>query len=360
MRVDRFVVAPTIAFGLAVALGATSASADAPSPGGHHPPPDHKITKTGQVMGTNVQITFWTADDQGAQVAFDAAMKELTRIDQLMTTWTPDSEVSKINAAAGDGRAIPVSEETFVVIARAVDIAKKSNGLFDITIGAFKGLWKFDEDLDGSLPDAKDVAARLRLVGWRAIVLDKKRRTVRLKRKGMAITLGGIAKGYAVDRAVSVLRQAGFGSFIVQVGGDLYVAGKKDTKPWIVGIRDPRSPNPDDMFASLAVEDASFSTSGDYERAFVKDGKRYHHILDPRTGFPATNSRSVTVMAKDAFTADAWSKVLFIEGPKRALREIVEPLPDFEAVFVDKDNQVQMSSGLTGKLTVHRPPTPGI
>jgi thiamine biosynthesis lipoprotein len=246
------------------------------------------------------------------------------------------------------------------VIARAIDISKKSKGLFDITVGAFQGLWKFDQNMDGTIPDAKDVAERLKLIGWKDIVLDKKKKTVRLKRKGMAITLGGIAKGYAVDRAVEVLRKAGFASFIVQVGGDLYVAGKKDQKPWVVGIRDPRSSSRLDMFATAAVEDHSFSTSGDYERGFVLDGKRYHHILDPRTGFPADKSRSVTVMAKDAFTADAWSKVLFIEGAAQAMPEIVEKLPDFEAVFVDDQNQVSVSSGLKAGLSILRQPTTGL
>lgn len=320
---------------------------------------NHKLTKTGQVMGTNVQVTFWTSDDAGAATAFADVMTELERIDALMTTWTPDSEVSKINAAAGDGKPIAVSAETYTVIARAVDISKKSNGLFDITVGAFQGLWKFDQNMDYTIPDPKDVAERLKLVGWKDIVLDKKKRTVRLKRTGMSITLGGIAKGYAVDRAVAVLRKAKFNSFIVQVGGDLYVAGKKDTKPWVVGIRDPRSTSRDDMFALAPIEDHSFSTSGDYERGFVKDGKRYHHILDPRTGFPADKTRSVTVMAKDAFTADAWSKVLFIEGAAQAMKEVVEKLPDFEAVFVDDQNAVKISSGLEKTVVIQRQPTPG-
>jgi thiamine biosynthesis lipoprotein len=321
---------------------------------------NRKISKTGSVMGTNVLVTFWAADEAAVDAAFEDAMAELERIDKLMTNWTPDSDVSKINAAAGDGKGVAVSAETFTVIQRSIEISKKSKGLFDITVGAFKGLWKFDQDMDGSLPTADEVSERLKLVGYKDIVLDKKKKTVRLKRKDMAITLGGIAKGYAVDRAVEILRKAGFSSFIVQVGGDLYVAGKKGTKPWVVGIRDPRSAKRDDMFATAAVEDHSFSTSGDYERGFVKDGKRYHHILDPRTGYPADKSRSVTVMAKDCFTADAWSKVLFIEGADQAMKDIVEKLPDFEAVFVDDKNAVHTSTGLEKPLAIHKQPSPGI
>src|SRR5204863_5205545 len=162
-----------------------------------------------------------------------------------------------------------------------------------------------------------------------------------------------------VDKCVKLLGKRGFKDFMVQAGGDMYVSGKKGNDPWVVGIRDPRGER-DDMFALMPIQDHSFSTSGDYERGFVKDGRRYHHILDPRTGFPADKTRSVTVMAKDAFTADAWSKVLFIEGADQAMKEIVEKLPDFEAVFVDSNNQIHTSSGLVDKLTIHKEPTPGI
>ncbi|HRC56989.1 MAG TPA: FAD:protein FMN transferase, partial [Kofleriaceae bacterium] len=319
--------------------------------------PDSKWVFSGQAMGTVVQLTFWHDDEAAAASAAQAVFEEMKRLDRMMTTWLPDSEVSQINSAAG-ATAIKVSPETFAVIERALEISRRSGGVFDITVGSFRGLWKFDEDMDGTLPASAEVLARRKLVAWRDVVLDKKQRTVKLRRKGMSITLGGIAKGYAVDRCVELLHQAGFADFIFQAGGDLYVSGKKDTQPWVVGIRDPRGAR-DAMFALAPIEDHAFSTSGDYERGFVKDGVRYHHILDPRTAFPAKASRSVTVMAKDAFTADAWSKVLFILGWKRAM-PIVEQLGDFEAVFVDPDNNVHVSSGLRGRLKILRPPTPGV
>ncbi|HEV7556900.1 MAG TPA: FAD:protein FMN transferase, partial [Kofleriaceae bacterium] len=165
-------------------------------------------------------------------------------------------------------------------------------------------------------------------------------------KKGMSITLGGIAKGYAVDKCVAILRGEGLHDFMVQAGGDMYIAGKKGDEPWMVAIRDPRGPA-NTYFASAPVEDHSFSTSGDYERGFVKDGVRYHHILDPRTGQPAHASRSVTVRAKDAFTADAWSKVMFILGADEAMKLIQrEKLTDFEVVWVDDKNSVRASKGL--------------
>jgi thiamine biosynthesis lipoprotein len=273
-----------------------------------------------------------------------------------MTTWTETSEVSKINAAAGK-QPVKVGPETYEVIERAVDISKKSNGVFDITVGAFKGLWKFDEDMDGSLPDAKDVKKRLELIGYKDIALDKKKRTVFLKRKGMSITLGGIAKGYAVDKCVALLHKAGFKDFMVQAGGDMYIAGKKDKEPWVVGIRDPRGT---DLFAGMPIENHSFSTSGDYERGFVKEGVRYHHILDPHTGQPAHASRSVTIRAKDAFTADSWSKVMFILGWKQGLELIKKlKLTDFEVVWIDDKNEVHMTPVIEKELKIVKQPTPG-
>jgi FAD:protein FMN transferase len=262
-----------------------------------------------------------------------------------MTTWTDSSEVSKVNAAAGV-KPVKVGAETFAVIERAVDISKKSGGIFDISVGAFKGLWKFDEDMDLSLPKDEDVKARLALVGYKDIVLNKAKRTVFLKRKGMSINLGGIAKGYAVDKVAALIKKAGFTDFMVQAGGDMYVSGKKGKDPWVVGIRDPRGAR-DEMFALMPIENHSFSTSGDYERGFVKDGVRYHHILDPRSGQPAHTSRSVTIRAKDAFTADAWSKVMFIAGWQAGLKMIEKyKLVDFEVVWVDDKNELHMTPAI--------------
>jgi len=317
-----------------------------------------KIVRTDTAMGTVVQITFWTDDEPAAAKAAETVFAEFRRLDALMTTWGDDSEVSKINAAAGSKKPVRVSDETFTVISRAVEMSRRSKGIFDITVGAFQGLWKFDEDNDGTIPAAADVDARKKLVGWKQIALDKKKKTVRLKKKGMKITLGGIAKGYAVDRAAKLLWDAGFVDFILQAGGDMFVSGKKGARSWVVGIRDPRGKR-EQSFAVAPIENHSFSTSGDYERFTIKDGVRYHHILDPRTGRPATASRSVTVMAKDAFTADAWSKVLFILGADQAMK-LVEDLDDFEAVFVTDDNDVVVSKGLEKTLKILEPPTGGL
>jgi FAD:protein FMN transferase len=316
-----------------------------------------KVTYTGKAMGTFVTVWLWTEEQEAAARATEAVFDEMKRLDTVMTTWTETSEVSQINAAAGK-QPVKVSAETFEVIERAQDIARKSDGVFDISVGAYKGLWKFDEDLDGTLPDPAEVARRLKRVGYKDIVLDKKRRTVFLRRKGMAITLGGIAKGYAVDKCAALLRAAGFKDFMIQAGGDMYVAGNKGGEPWVVGIRDPRGP---DMFALTPIEDRSFSTSGDYERGFVKDGTRYHHILDPRTGQPARASRSVTIRAKDAFIADSWSKVMFILGRDKGLELIKKyKLTEFDVVWVDDKNVVHATPGIEPQLRIVKQPSDGI
>jgi thiamine biosynthesis lipoprotein len=327
-----------------------------------------KIQYADHAMGTNVTVWLWTADERGAAQAAEAVFGEMKRLDKEMTTWEPKSDdtgqpqprsdVVQVNDAAGD-KPVKVSAETFAVIERAVDVSRRSNGVFDITVGAFRGMWKFDDDMDGTLPDPADVKRRLALVNWKDIALDPHKHTVFLKRKGMAITLGGIAKGYAVDKCAEILRGRGFTDFMMQAGGDMYIAGKKGDEPWTVAIRDPRGPA-NTAFAIAPIADHSFSTSGDYERGFVKDGVRYHHILDTRTGQPAHASRSVTVRAKDAFTADAWSKVMFILGPKPALALIKrEKLTDFEVVWVDDQNQIVMTDGIKDAIRVLREPTPG-
>jgi thiamine biosynthesis lipoprotein len=317
-----------------------------------------KLTYTDKAMGTYVTVWFWTDREADAAKAARSVFDEMRRLDAEMTTWTKDGETAKINAAAGV-RPVKVSDEELEVIERAVDISKRSGGVFDITVEAFRGLWKFDEDMDGTLPDPAEVKKRLEKIGWKDIVIDHKAKTVFLRRKGMAITLGGIAKGYAVDKCVALLKKQGFTDFMVQAGGDMYISGSKGAEPWVVGIRDPRGQR-DEMFALAPVKDHSFSTSGDYERGFVKDGVRYHHILDPRDGQPARASRSVTIRAKDAYTADAWSKVMFIWGWKKGLELIKDnKLDDFEVVWVDDQNTIHMTPGIQKDLKIIKDPTPG-
>jgi thiamine biosynthesis lipoprotein len=350
----------SIAFVVAALVGsAVPAHADAKErPAVGAPAKDQKFVFSNTAMGTMVSVFFWAPDEAKARAAADGVFAEMKRLDAVMTTWTETSEVSKVNLAAGK-KPVPVSDETFAVIARAQDVAKRTNGIFDITVGSFKGLWKFDQDMDGTLPDPAEIKKRLASVGYKHLVLNAKAKTVFINKAGVSITLGGIAKGFAVDRCADMLKKQGFANFMIQAGGDMYIAGDKGGVPWIVAIRDPRGPS-DSHFANAPVKDHSFSTSGDYERGFVKDGVRYHHILDPRTGRPAHKSRSVTVRAADAFTADAWSKVLFILGYEESMKLIKrEKLKDFDVVWIDEKNEVHMTDGMKSVLRIEKQPTPG-
>jgi len=318
---------------------------------------NHLAVRSAKVMGTRVTVSIWGNDEVKAAKATESVFKEFRRIDALMTSWGNASDVSKINAAAGKTRVV-VGPEVLKVMLYAQHVAAKTGGAFDITVGGFRGLWKFDQDRDGTIPSAAKVKARLSKIGYKRVNIDAKTRSVKLADVGMRITLGGIAKGYAVDQAVTLLHKQGVRDFILQAGGDLYTSGQKGGREWRVGIRDPRGPATK-PFAMAQIKDHTFSTSGDYERTVVKDGVRYHHILDPKTGRPVRVSRSVTVMAKSALVADGWSTALFVLGAQKGLK-LVEKMPDLEAVFVDDNNQVHISSGLKNKVWIMKKPTKGI
>jgi thiamine biosynthesis lipoprotein len=312
-------------------------------------------------MGTRVVLAAYTTSNLGqvdTKRALNAALEEIRRIEGVMSTWVPTSEVTRINESAG-GPPVAVSDETRSVIARSLWISKLSEGTFDITFASMGKLWSFDEDLSTVVPDKKAVEVARKRIDYRKVQLDETNKTVALIDRDTVINLGGIAKGYAIDQAADVLRKRGLTSFYCQAGGDLYVEGTKpDGAPWRVGIRDPRGPE-GKYFAILDVQDHAFSTAGDYERFFLtKDNVRYHHILDPRTGYPATASRSVTIWAKDAVTADALDNAVFILGPTKGLA-LVESLEGAGAVIVDANNQVFVSKRLEGKVRILQPPTDG-
>ena len=337
------------------------ASAQDPLPeAGSRPFVPERVHGQGAAMGTHIAFAAYTTpavDARRTRAAFDAAIEEIKRIEDLMTTWR-DSEVSRINAAAGKSP-VKVSDETFTVIKEAVRTSEISEGTFDITFHTLHGLWKFDEDLDPHPPADKDLKARLPFVGFRNIKLDAGEKTVMLAKDKTQIGLGGIAKGYAVDMAARVLEKAGLSSFFVQAGGDLLARGKKpDGTEWQAGIRDPRGPE-GKYFAKLPLTDHAFSTAGDYERAYVVDGKRYHHIIDPRTGQPATACRSVTIWAPTALLADEIDDAVFILGPEKGMK-LVESIDGVGAVFVDAKNNVGISKRLQGKVQLVGVPSDGI
>ncbi len=320
-----------------------------------------KVDVREAAMGTEVRIVAYssaTADEAATRQAIKRSMTEIRRLESLMTSWRDDSEVAELNRKAGSF--VKVSPETFQVIERSLWAGKFSQGTFDITFSPLSEVWKFGDAKvdDPRIPNKAELAPLLARVDYKKIQLKPKESQVALG-TGQRVDLGGIAKGFVVDAAVAVLRKNGVQAFLVQAGGDLYGAGKKaDGSPWVSGIRDPRG-KANDFFATLQLEDRAFSTAGDYARAFIKDGKRFHHILDPRTGFPATACRSVTVYAKDALTADAVDDAVFILGPEIGLK-LVEELDGVGAVVVDDKNRVHISKLLKGKVRVTRQPSDGI
>ena len=305
-------------------------------------------------MGSTLRVAVWTGDQSETVAAIEEVFGEFDRLENLMSVWRDGSDVVRINKAAGAHR-VPASAEVRDVLKTSRQVSEWTGGKFDVTFGALSGLWKFDHDQDNVFPDMSEVKRRLPLIDYRAIEIDDVAGTVFLPRQGMSIHLGGIGKGYAIDRGAAMLRRRGFQDFIIQSGGDIYVAGLKDGRPWKLGIQDPRGPA-NQTFAELELSDGTFSTSGDYERFFIMNGRRFHHILDPALGEPARGTRSVTIVSNRAVIADGLSTGVFVMGPKAGMA-LVERLPDVEAVIVSDKNDVLISSGLVRRVTLRAPPT---
>ncbi len=314
----------------------------------------HRVDESRLAMGSTLNLSAWTTDDLIAKAAFAAVFAEFDRLDALMSVWKDGSDVLRINAAAGD-RPVTVAPDVIDALKIARQVSEWTNGTFDITFGALTDVWKFDQDLDESIPTDAQIRQRLTLIDYKQIEIDDKERTVFLRRKGMRIHLGGIGKGYAVDRAIRILRDRGLRDFVVQAGGDLYVGGQPGDRPWKLGIADPRNAG-GAPFATVELRDSTLSTSGDYERFFIKNGVRYHHILDLRTGQPARLCRSVTLLTDRAVIADALAKGVFILGPTEGMA-LIERTAGVQGVIVSAKNEVLISSGLKDRVTIVHPPT---
>ncbi len=336
--------------GLAAVLAAAAIACGEPAA----PVAPHLAERSRVAMGSQLRLAAWTSDEIAAAAAFEQVFREFDRLEALMSVWRPGSDVVRMNQAAGQ-TPVPVSAETLDVLAAARQASEWTGGKFDITFGALADIWKFDHDHDNVVPDRRAIEARLPLVDYRAVEIDRAAGTACIRTPGARVHLGGIGKGYAVDRAAALLRTRGFANFLVQSGGDLYAAGRNGEVPWKLGINDPRGPA-GHSFATIELGDGTFSTSGDYERFFIKDGTRYHHLIDPDRGVPATGTRSVTIVTDSAMLADVLSTGVFIMGPAGGMA-LIEKLPQVEGVIVTAANEVLVSSGLEGRLTLLAPPT---
>ncbi len=291
------------------------------------------------LMGTRVRVGLYHDDPATAQTAIDAALAEIDRIEQLMSTYIETSEISVANRDAAAGPVV-VGAELFELIERSLQFSRLSGGAFDITYDSVGQHYDFRER---RRPDDATIEAGVVLIDYRLVTLDEARRTVSFARPGVRMNLGGIAKGYAVERAVATIATHGIDTALVSAGGDTRLLGSRLGQPWVVGIQNPRDSA--QLAVRLPLENEAVSTSGDYERFFEEDGQRYHHIVSPESGRPVSGVRSATVIGPDGVTTDALSTAVFVLGPDEGLA-LIDSLPEYEAVVIDDRQRLRFSAGL--------------
>ena len=309
--------------------------------------PSVHIYKRSQVlMGTVVEITVAAQNEKSAEEAMTAAFKEIRRLEEIMSTYIPSSDISRVNAAAGLSP-VKVHRDLILVVKKALEFARVSGGAFNIALGPAIDLWNVTES--DRVPSDQELEAIRPLTDLRNIIVDEPTETLFLKEKGMRINLGGIGKGFAADYAYNVLLKQGIKSGIVAVAGDLRVFGKRpDGSAWNIGITHPRKK--EGVMAQVQFldrADMAISTSGDYERFFMKNGVRYHHVLSPDTLHPSRGNQSVSVIAKDSTTADAISTAIFAMDPAKGFK-LLESLPGVEGIIMGDDGHIGLSPGLKG------------
>lgn len=298
------------------------------------------VRVSGTAMTTAIEMEFWTEDPAVASEAGDAVLALFDRIDRQMSRYREDSELSRVNREAANGP-VEVSDSLFTVLQQALRISELSHGAFDISFGSIGYLYDFRARQQ---PSDEELAEGLAKVNYRSVVLDPSANTVRFLDEGVRLDLGGIAKGYTVDLGIDILKSFGIRHARLSAGGDLRLLGDKRGKPWIVGIRDPRSESRNAMV--LPLTNVAVSTSGDYERFFFDDNnERVHHILSPATGKPAKGVQSVTILGDDSITTDGLSTAVFVLGAAKGL-EMVNRLKGIDAVIIDEQRQVHYSDGL--------------
>lgn len=302
--------------------------------------------KTRFIMGTVVTVKVYGAN--GSKIAQEV-LDKLDHLEKLMSVNIADSEVSQINAKAGM-EPVVVSEDTFEVIQRAVQYAHQTDGLFDPTIGPLVQLWGIGGN-HAKVPTPEEIANVLPLVNYKNVVIDEEAKTIYLSQRGMMIDVGGIAKGYAADQAIEIYRKNKVKSAFINIGGNVMVHGTKPDKSlWRIGIQDPRAVR-DDLMAVVQLNDQAVVTSGDYERFIVRDGKRYHHILNPKTGYPSDSGLiSASIIGKESFDADALSTSVFLMGAEAGIK--LAQSSGYEVMLITADKKVIITDPMKGKIEI--------
>ncbi len=291
-------------------------------------------------MGTRIHVELWGETELQANELIDQVHEEFLRLEASMSPYIESSELSEVNRLASKAP-VKVSSELIQLIKKSLQVSQLSHGAFDIT---YASIGRYYDYRNKRAPDQSQIEANLEAINYRHVVIDEQKSTIYFSHSHVYIDLGGIAKGYSVDRAIGILKKAGITSGLVSAGGDTRLIGNKLGKPWIVAIKDPR--REDASAVLLPLEEVAISTSGDYERYFVQDGVRYHHIISPKTGKSAGEVQSVTIIGPDSTTTDALSTTVFVLGVEKGL-ELVERLPGIDAIIVDQQRKMHYSSELT-------------
>lgn len=303
------------------------------------------VKRTQMHMGTLVSITTVAPSQEIAQASIEAGFREIKRLEQLFSTWIPTSELSQVNAAAGR-EPVVVGPETLELVSRSLEMARLTEGGFNIAVGPAVEAWSVTER--ERIPTREELQSLRLLVDWTMINIDSQARTIFLPKPGMRIDVGGIGKGYAADRAVDVMRKMGAKGGVVALSGDIKTFGDlPGMQGFPVGIRHPRQEGA--LIATVDLKNEAISTAGDYERYFEREGVRYHHILDPKSLQPARQCQSVTVIAAEGTVADGLDTGIFVLGPEKGMA-LVEQLPDVEAIIIDDLGHIAVSSGLRSRL----------
>lgn len=291
------------------------------------------------LMATTVEIQVVVNSEAEGKKLVDDAFGEVARLEHLLSSYIDSSDITRINDAAGKAP-VKVSDHTFRVIEKALEVGSLSKGAFDISYKPLAVLWK--KYSPRHIPSNEEIEETMKLVGYQNIRLNQEEKTVFLTREKMVIDTGGLAKGYIVDKTLEFILSRGYQNCLVNAGGDLRASGKHITREWTTGIQHPRMKS---VLASLPVNDEAIVTSGDYERYIVIDGKKYAHIINPQTGYPVDEMISVTVIAPTALEADAFSTAVFVLGMKEGY-ELIESQKNIEALLIDANGKVRFTSGL--------------
>ncbi|MBA4154699.1 FAD:protein FMN transferase [Flavobacterium sp.] len=294
------------------------------------------------MLGSPFEMTVVANDSLQGNLYIDQAVAEVKRIENLISDWIPTTQISTVNQKAGI-EPVKVDREVFELVERAIKISQLTSGAFDISYASMDKIWKFDGSMT-AMPSEEAIKNSVAKVGYQNIILNENKSTLFLKNKGMKIGLGGIGQGYIADKIKALLVQNGCQSGIVNVSGDIFAWGKQpDGKPWTVAIVNPMNKNK--VFATFPLEDSAVETSGSYEKFVTFNGKRYSHIIDPRTGYPASGIVSVSVFAKTTELADALATGIFVLGVEVGL-DLVNQIKGIECIIVDDKGGVHTSKNI--------------